>query len=192
MGCTVNDITKMAEQNCGLDYRIDEKHYVINTQHITENLKQDEEVLTAVIARKIHYHSDLDYGVLVATNKRIIIAAESGVRKRIPVVSSVSIEDVNTVTAYSVGFIPVFACIQIDIRVNDRIFLEMVSKKEVNKMASALLDAIATAKERNTTETTASNQVSAADELMKFKNLLDVGIISQDEFDAKKKQLLGL
>ncbi|MBE6760548.1 MAG: SHOCT domain-containing protein [Ruminococcaceae bacterium] len=33
---------------------------------------------------------------------------------------------------------------------------------------------------------------SAADEILKFKNLLDQGIITQEEFDAKKKQLLGL
>ncbi len=35
-------------------------------------------------------------------------------------------------------------------------------------------------------------QVSAADEIKKFKELLDLGAISQEEFDAKKKQLLGL
>lgn len=34
--------------------------------------------------------------------------------------------------------------------------------------------------------------VSAADELAKFKKLLDDGVITQEEFDAKKKQLLGL
>ena len=33
---------------------------------------------------------------------------------------------------------------------------------------------------------------SSADELKKFKELLDAGIITQEEFDAKKKQLLGL
>lgn len=33
---------------------------------------------------------------------------------------------------------------------------------------------------------------SSADELRKFKELLDTGVISQEEFDAKKKQLLGL
>lgn len=32
---------------------------------------------------------------------------------------------------------------------------------------------------------------SPADELKKYKGLLDEGIISQEEFDAKKKQLLG-
>lgn len=34
--------------------------------------------------------------------------------------------------------------------------------------------------------------VSAADELRKFKELLDMGVITQEEFNAKKKQLLGL
>jgi predicted Zn-dependent peptidase len=28
--------------------------------------------------------------------------------------------------------------------------------------------------------------------LKKYKDLLDTGVISQEEFDAKKKQLLGL
>ena len=35
-------------------------------------------------------------------------------------------------------------------------------------------------------------QLSAADELKKFKELLDMGVINQEEFDAKKKELLGL
>ena len=33
---------------------------------------------------------------------------------------------------------------------------------------------------------------SHADELKKYKELLDSGVISQEEFEAKKKQLLGL
>ena len=33
---------------------------------------------------------------------------------------------------------------------------------------------------------------SPADELKKFKELLDMGAISQEEFDAKKKQILGI
>jgi len=35
-------------------------------------------------------------------------------------------------------------------------------------------------------------QPSDADELLKFKSLLDSGVITQEEFDTKKKQLLGL
>lgn len=33
---------------------------------------------------------------------------------------------------------------------------------------------------------------SEADEILKYKKLLDAGILTQEEFDAKKKQLLGL
>ncbi|MGA3599022.1 SHOCT domain-containing protein [Lysinibacillus agricola] len=34
--------------------------------------------------------------------------------------------------------------------------------------------------------------MSAADEILKFKKLLDDGILTKEEFDAKKKQLLGI
>ncbi len=36
------------------------------------------------------------------------------------------------------------------------------------------------------------HQVSNADELKKYKNLFDEGIITQEEFEAKKKQILGI
>ncbi|MCQ4637144.1 SHOCT domain-containing protein [Anaerovorax odorimutans] len=35
-------------------------------------------------------------------------------------------------------------------------------------------------------------QTSSADEIRKYKELMDDGIISQEEFEAKKKELLGL
>ena len=35
-------------------------------------------------------------------------------------------------------------------------------------------------------------QISTADELKKYKELLDLGVLTQEEFDVKKKQLLGL
>ena len=41
-------------------------------------------------------------------------------------------------------------------------------------------------------ETPAVPAASAIDELKKLKELLDMGIVTQEEFDAKKKQLLGL
>ena len=39
---------------------------------------------------------------------------------------------------------------------------------------------------------TNSADISNADELKKYKELLDSGVISQEEFDAKKRQILGL
>lgn len=42
------------------------------------------------------------------------------------------------------------------------------------------------------TEPIVVQNLSSAEELKKFKELLDTGIITQEEFDAKKKELLGL
>lgn len=42
------------------------------------------------------------------------------------------------------------------------------------------------------TNSTSVGTMSVADELKKYKDLLDMNVITQDEFDAKKKQLLGL
>lgn len=40
--------------------------------------------------------------------------------------------------------------------------------------------------------TTSVDSMSIADEIRKFKELADEGIITQEEFEAKKKQLLGI
>lgn len=46
---------------------------------------------------------------------------------------------------------------------------------------------------KKTAQTKSDNSNTGnADELKKYKELLDSGVISQDEFDAKKKQILGL
>ena len=39
---------------------------------------------------------------------------------------------------------------------------------------------------------TVVNQLSGADEIVKYKNLLDQGIITQEEFDKKKSELLNI
>jgi hypothetical protein len=43
-----------------------------------------------------------------------------------------------------------------------------------------------------TTTAPPTSSVGVADEIRQLKSLLDDGILTQDEFDAKKKQLLGL
>ena len=47
-------------------------------------------------------------------------------------------------------------------------------------------------KKPSNSETPTIQNMSSADELKKLKDLLDDGIITQEEFDTKKKQLLGL
>ena len=72
-------------------------------------------------------------------------------------------------------------------------FLGISNRNEIYEAIKKILA------DRQTKETKASAPVtnitqaqSSADELKKFKELLDSGIITQEEFDAKKKQLLGL
>lgn len=60
--------------------------------------------------------------------------------------------------------------------------------EDAYEVLSAILNDYQTKKKSATTNT----PQSSADELKKFKELLDLGAISQEEFDAKKKELLGL
>lgn len=64
------------------------------------------------------------------------------------------------------------------------------SNEKMNEVADYVRSKVEEAK--NGGGQTIVKEVSAADELKKFKELLDMGIITQEEFDAKKKQLLGL
>jgi len=70
------------------------------------------------------------------------------------------------------------------------------AQKRIDEL-SVLLDRIIEANHDqqpilDTVQATPINSASAADEIKKFKDLLDAGVITQDEFDKKKTQLLDL
>ena len=69
-------------------------------------------------------------------------------------------------------------------------FYGVRNKDEVLSVISDLL--LKRQEETKTTASKSSENLSTAEELKKMKELLDMGIITQEEFDAKKKQLLGL
>ena len=79
---------------------------------------------------------------------------------------------------------------------NENTFVWYLKKSEVTnetmqKVNNFVHEKVAECKKTaNTINVTA--QQSNADELKKYKELLDNGIITQEEFDAKKKQILGL
>lgn len=66
-----------------------------------------------------------------------------------------------------------------------RVCLEMMDLLRAHKIPQQFI-------KKQVSSDIVSTQVSSADELKKYKDLLDAGIITQEEFDAKKKQLLGL
>lgn len=69
-------------------------------------------------------------------------------------------------------------------------FYMIQNRDEIHNVISNIISN----RQNKQTVTTTIKEVSQsnADELKKFKELLDSGIISQEEFEAKKKQLLGL
>ena len=67
----------------------------------------------------------------------------------------------------------------------------LANAKEIHDALSDII--IERQKNKPTAENTTVVQNSdEADKLKKYKDLLDSGVITQEEFDAKKKQLLGL
>jgi hypothetical protein len=91
------------------------------------------------------------------------------------------IDSINSIETYVKGFA---------IRTSSRViaFGDIENASEITRVISELI-----ASRKNATNTVSiSTPQSDADELKKYKELLDQGIITQEEFDAKKKQLLGL
>ena len=66
--------------------------------------------------------------------------------------------------------------------------------KNRDELHDAISKLLVERQSRTSSTTTIKQEIhqSDADELAKFKDLLDKGVITQEEFDAKKKQLLGL
>ena len=67
--------------------------------------------------------------------------------------------------------------------------IDQVSKKTAPEFVEILKSAIASEKEVSSPEPTAV--FSVADELIKFKQLLDAGVLTQEEFDTQKAKLLA-
>ena len=67
-----------------------------------------------------------------------------------------------------------------------------ISNEKMEEIANYVKKRIDEIKSQGDAPVTVVQASSPADELKKMKELLDLGIITQEEFDAKKKQLLGL
>ena len=68
----------------------------------------------------------------------------------------------------------------------------VLSNEKMREVADYVRARVASAKQQRNQPVAAPAPVSAAEEIKKFKELLDIGAITQEEYDAKKKQLLGL
>lgn len=119
---------------------------------------------------------------LTVTDKRVYGKAMFGKRVDIPL-DSIS----------AVGTSSLLKGVSVSSSSGRLVFTGIENKDEIHQAISELL-LERQAKNKSNQQTIVKQEVSQsnADELKKYKDLLDSGIISQDEFDAKKKQLLNL
>ena len=118
---------------------------------------------------------------LTVTDKRVYGIAAFDKRVELPI---------DSVSAVGTGL---FKSIAIATSSGKIAFAGIQNRNEVHKALSDLLIERQN-KSAAVSATTIKQEIpqSNADELKKYKELLDSGVISQEEFDAKKKQLLGL
>ena len=92
----------------------------------------------------------------------------------------------DSVSAVSMGAFKSISVASSSGRIN---FSMIKNRNEIHKIVSDLL---VERQYKVATPEPTKVESSSADELKKYKDLLDSGVITQEEFDAKKKQLLGL
>lgn len=118
---------------------------------------------------------------LTVTNKRVYGTAAWGKRVDLPL---------DKISAVATSF---FHGIAVASSAGSIHFKMIENYKDVHEEISKLLMERQKQEATVTTNTVKDKtQLSNADELKKYKELLDIGAITQEEFDAKKKQLLGL
>jgi hypothetical protein len=122
--------------------------------------------------------------LIVCTDQRVLFLDKGmifGLKQ-----TEIPMEKVNSI-AYKTGLM--FGQIQI-YHGSAQMKIESISKKTVKPMVDAINREIEKLKQPDKQE--AATTLSPADEILKYKHLLDADAITQEEFDAKKKQLLGL
>lgn len=158
------------------------KHFKI----IEDNLMQGEKVFMTFIGLHNYISAtkhDNNFAYAI-TNKRIMMSQKNAIAGE--KFQTVSLENINDITFKS-GI--TLATITIDtFKETFNVGLNKVSSKLINSKIHEVLNEINSKDEKSESISVSS----VADELKKFKELLDMGILTQEEFDAKKKQLLNL
>ena len=162
-------------------------------QAIEKILLPDEEVEFCFIGTQLQSKNagTLFYPSIAVSNKRLLIGGQ--IKGLFKVSYTAQSYDISKINAISESYAAIGAFIVID-TLGDDPRIGMPSRELVGAVLPKLNELIMGRKTETNGSTVVNNiqQASPAEELKKFKELLDMGIITQEEFDAKKKQILGL
>lgn len=156
------------------------KHFLL----IEQALQSDEEVLMCFIGLHNYVSTskhDNNFAYAI-TNKRIIMAQQKLIGQNFQTVLLENVNDITMNTGLLMGVVTVDTMKEkFNIGVD-----KTVAQNINNKIHDILLKTM-----QKETVSIQSNVTSVADEILKFKNLLDMGAITQEEFEKKKSELLG-
>ena len=171
------------------DRLMKEKPEKVSFETIVENLRPGEEVLFAFVASAgtIGNYAVCHVGVAITAERLLIVYKPNSPLSLFMGANckAYNLKEVNSIGPHGVS-------LEISIRAEGNILLGNWSAERRNLLANKLAELVDQHQVKIDMPSTPVSSVSSADELKKYKELLDAGIISQEEFDAKKKQLLGL
>ena len=121
-------------------------------------------------------------GIIVVTSQRIIFASSS-----YNTTASIYLSDIDSLDA--TGFNLAGAVLRIQ---SHATAIAVDGNKKILTPLQQKIDEAIFLNKKRTSVVTTIQEVSTADEILKFKELCDKGIITEEEFAAKKKQLLGI
>lgn len=126
---------------------------------------------------------DRNYAYAV-TNKRIIMAQKGFIGAKVQTIYLNNINDITYKAEVTLGNIIIDT-----IKETFSVCLNKNAAFKVSERLHEVLDSLKNS-EANQIENLSINKLSEADEIMKFKELLDQGIITQEEFEKQKRKLL--
>ena len=175
--CIQNQFGSGQNENWGM------KHFKV----IEDNLMNNEEVLMAFIGlhnyKSVTKHEN-NYAYAI-TNKRILLGQKNALAGQD--FHSISLKNINDITFNSGAL---FGIVTIDtIKETFSVGLDKQSASNINIKIHETLDKV---QSNAQVSPNTQSSISVPDELIKFKQLLDSGIITQEDFDRKKEQLLSL
>lgn len=161
------------------------KHFKV----VEQQLKDDEDVLVCFIGLKnfvdiANHDENWAYAI---TNKRIIIGQKGLIGEKVDVIS---LRDLNDIS-FRKGL--VFGVLIID--TIKEVFNVGLNKNSATSIHELVTNALMDLKEEMHQSSQPVQQAKADDpyeEVKKLKELLDMDVITEDEFNAKKKDVLGL
>lgn len=163
-----------------------------NVSNIVSSMNADEEILHGLSGTIMYINggreSVVNYIGLITNRKFYYVGKEGKAILTYLKTGSVELKDVHAIStgAQTLGF-PAY--VQFEVKNDD---YKLGTSNDTNLIKQKLEEGIKACENKISSSAVSQTAISSADELRKFKELLDCGIITQEEFDAKKKQLLGL